>query len=64
MKSQFIGCTSISEAFHRLDLARGVCDVRRFAYIAKVTNASEMSSAHELFARNVHACSCFRRLTA
>ncbi|RCN50746.1 hypothetical protein ANCCAN_03132 [Ancylostoma caninum] len=33
---QFIGCTSISEAFHRLDLARGVCDVRRFAYIAKV----------------------------
>ncbi|EYC18077.1 hypothetical protein Y032_0028g1665 [Ancylostoma ceylanicum] len=33
---EFIGCTSISEAFHRLDLARGVCDVRRFAYIAKV----------------------------
>ncbi|VDO37497.1 unnamed protein product [Haemonchus placei] len=33
---EFIGCTSISEAFHRLDLARGVSDVRRFSYIAKV----------------------------
>ncbi|KAJ1361899.1 hypothetical protein KIN20_021277 [Parelaphostrongylus tenuis] len=33
---EFIGCTSISEAFHRLDLTRGVCDVRRFGYIAKV----------------------------
>ncbi|XGW20692.1 hypothetical protein V3C99_004017 [Haemonchus contortus] len=33
---EFIGCTSISEAFHRLDLARGVSDVRRFGYIAKV----------------------------
>ncbi|KAI6178314.1 F-box domain-containing protein [Aphelenchoides besseyi] len=33
---EFIGCTSMSEAFHRLDLARGVQDVRRFNYICKV----------------------------
>ncbi|KAK5965918.1 hypothetical protein GCK32_009514 [Trichostrongylus colubriformis] len=37
---EFIGCTSISEAFHRLDLARGVSDVRRFGYIAKVRTCS------------------------
>lgn len=33
---EFIGCTSMSEAFHRLDLARAVVDVRRFNYICKV----------------------------
>lgn len=33
---QFIGCTSMSEAFHRLDLARAVRDVRRFNYVCKV----------------------------
>uniref|UniRef100_A0A1I7XGU6 F-box domain-containing protein n=1 Tax=Heterorhabditis bacteriophora TaxID=37862 RepID=A0A1I7XGU6_HETBA len=33
---EFIGCTSMSEAFHRLDLARAVSDVRRFNYICKV----------------------------
>lgn len=33
---EFIGCTSMSEAFHRLDLARAVKDVRRFNYICKV----------------------------
>lgn len=34
---QFVGCTSMSEAFHRLDLARAVSDVRRFNYICKVS---------------------------
>lgn len=33
---EFIGCTSMSEAFHRLDLARAVNDVRRFNFICKV----------------------------
>jgi len=33
---EFIGCTSMSEALMRLDLARGVVDVRRFNYICKV----------------------------
>lgn len=33
---EFIGCTSMSEAFHRLDLARAVVDVRRFNYVCKV----------------------------
>ncbi|CAD5209351.1 unnamed protein product [Bursaphelenchus xylophilus] len=33
---EFIGCTSMSEAFHRLDLARAVLDVRRFNYVCKV----------------------------
>ena len=33
---EFIGCTSMSEAFHRLDLARAVVDIRRFNYICKV----------------------------
>jgi F-box protein 25/32 len=33
---EFIGCTSMSEAFHRLDLARAVRDVRRFNYVCKV----------------------------
>lgn len=33
---EFVGCTSMSEAFHRLDLARAVKDVRRFNYICKV----------------------------
>ncbi|CAI4225829.1 unnamed protein product [Auanema sp. JU1783] len=33
---EFVGCTSMSEAFHRLDLARAVTDVRRFNYICKV----------------------------
>ncbi|VDD97558.1 unnamed protein product [Enterobius vermicularis] len=33
---EFIGCTSMSEAFHRLDLARAVKDVRRINYICKV----------------------------
>ncbi|KAL3998338.1 hypothetical protein ACH3XW_14650 [Acanthocheilonema viteae] len=33
---EFVGCTSMSEAFHRLDLARAVSDVRRFNYICKV----------------------------
>uniref|UniRef100_A0A0N5ABH1 F-box domain-containing protein n=1 Tax=Syphacia muris TaxID=451379 RepID=A0A0N5ABH1_9BILA len=33
---EFIGCTSMSEAFHRLDLARAAKDVRRFNYICKV----------------------------
>lgn len=33
---EFIGCTSMSEAFHRLDLARAVADVRRFNYVCKV----------------------------
>ncbi|KAI1717909.1 F-box only protein 25 [Ditylenchus destructor] len=33
---EFIGCTSMSEAFHRLDVARAVVDVRRFNYICKV----------------------------
>lgn len=33
---EFIGCTSMSEAFHRLDIARAVSDVRRFNYICKV----------------------------
>uniref|UniRef100_A0A7E4UPF6 F-box domain-containing protein n=1 Tax=Panagrellus redivivus TaxID=6233 RepID=A0A7E4UPF6_PANRE len=33
---EFIGCTSMSEAFHRLDIARAVVDVRRFNYICKV----------------------------
>ncbi|KAH7693785.1 MFB-1 protein, partial [Aphelenchoides avenae] len=32
---EFIGCTSMSEAFHRLDLARAVRDVRRFNYVCK-----------------------------
>ena len=35
---EFIGCTSMSEAFHRLDLARAVNDVRRFNFICKVKN--------------------------
>ncbi|EJW75968.1 hypothetical protein WUBG_13120 [Wuchereria bancrofti] len=34
---EFVGCTSMSEAFHRLDLARAVSDVRRFNYICKVS---------------------------
>jgi F-box protein 25/32 len=33
---EFIGCTSMSEAFHRLDIARAVVDVRRFNYICRV----------------------------
>ncbi len=33
---QFVGCTSISEAFHKLDLARAVTDVQRFNYVCKV----------------------------
>ncbi|KAI6233072.1 F-box domain-containing protein [Aphelenchoides fujianensis] len=33
---EFIGCTSMSEAFHRLDLARAVHDLRRFNYVCKV----------------------------
>ncbi|KAL3102864.1 hypothetical protein niasHT_028888 [Heterodera trifolii] len=33
---EFIGCTSMSEAFHRLDLARAIKDIRRFNYICKV----------------------------
>lgn len=33
---EFIGCTSMSEAFHRLDIARSVANVRRFNYICKV----------------------------
>ncbi|KAI6182501.1 F-box domain-containing protein [Aphelenchoides bicaudatus] len=33
---EFIGCTSMSEAFHRLDLARAVVDVQRFNYVCKV----------------------------
>uniref|UniRef100_A0A914HAK8 F-box domain-containing protein n=1 Tax=Globodera rostochiensis TaxID=31243 RepID=A0A914HAK8_GLORO len=33
---EFIGCTSMSEAFQRLDLARAVKDIRRFNYICKV----------------------------
>lgn len=28
----------MSEAFHRLDLARAVVDIRRFNYICKVKN--------------------------
>lgn len=32
---QFIGCTSMSEAFHRLDIGRAVNDVRRFNYVCK-----------------------------
>lgn len=35
---EFIGCTSMSEAFHRLDLARAVVDVRRFNYVCKVVH--------------------------
>ncbi|CAD6184236.1 unnamed protein product [Caenorhabditis auriculariae] len=33
---EFVGCTSMSEAFHRLDLARAVSDVRRFNFVCKV----------------------------
>lgn len=33
---EFVGCTSMSEAFHRLDLSRAVKDIRRFNYICKV----------------------------
>uniref|UniRef100_A0A0N4ZIA8 F-box domain-containing protein n=1 Tax=Parastrongyloides trichosuri TaxID=131310 RepID=A0A0N4ZIA8_PARTI len=33
---EFVGCTSMSEAFYRLDLARAVVDVRRFNYVCKV----------------------------
>lgn len=33
---EFIGCTSVNEAFHRLDIARAVSDIRRFNYICKV----------------------------
>uniref|UniRef100_A0A1I8AHX3 F-box domain-containing protein n=1 Tax=Steinernema glaseri TaxID=37863 RepID=A0A1I8AHX3_9BILA len=33
---EFVGCTSMSEAFHRLDMARAVVDVRRFNYVCKV----------------------------
>ncbi|GMT28495.1 hypothetical protein PFISCL1PPCAC_19792 [Pristionchus fissidentatus] len=35
---EFIGCTSMSEAFHRLDLARAVSDIRRFSYVCKVVS--------------------------
>jgi len=34
---EFIGCTSMSEAFHRLDLARLCSSVRHFNYVCKVT---------------------------
>uniref|UniRef100_A0A914YG85 Uncharacterized protein n=1 Tax=Panagrolaimus superbus TaxID=310955 RepID=A0A914YG85_9BILA len=34
---EFIGCTSMSEAFHRLDIARAVVDVRRFNYICRAS---------------------------
>lgn len=33
---EFIGCTSMNEAFHRLDMARAVVDIRRFNYVCKV----------------------------
>ncbi|TKR95503.1 hypothetical protein L596_009667 [Steinernema carpocapsae] len=33
---EFVGCTSMSEAFHRLDMGRAVVDVRRFNYVCKV----------------------------
>uniref|UniRef100_A0AC35TZU5 F-box domain-containing protein n=1 Tax=Rhabditophanes sp. KR3021 TaxID=114890 RepID=A0AC35TZU5_9BILA len=33
---EFVGCTSMSEAFYRLDLARAVVDVRRFNFVCKV----------------------------
>jgi hypothetical protein len=32
---EFIGCTSMNEAFHRLDMARAVVDIRRYNYICK-----------------------------
>ncbi|CAJ0574401.1 unnamed protein product, partial [Mesorhabditis spiculigera] len=32
---EFVGVTSMSDAFHNLDMARGVYDLKRFAYITK-----------------------------
>ncbi|VDK42299.1 unnamed protein product [Anisakis simplex] len=43
---EFIGCTSMSEAFHRLNLARAVRDIRKFNYVSKVKSLSIYISFH------------------
>ncbi|KAF7639172.1 F-box domain-containing protein [Meloidogyne graminicola] len=47
---EFIGCTSMSEAFHRLDMARAVVDIRRFNYICKVVQILVNEKLHNLSA--------------
>ncbi|KHN79775.1 F-box only protein 25 [Toxocara canis] len=47
---EFIGCTSMSEAFHRLNLARAVRDIRKFNYISKVVQILVQEKLHNLSA--------------
>ncbi|MFH4982819.1 hypothetical protein AB6A40_009528 [Gnathostoma spinigerum] len=47
---EFVGCTSMSEAFHRLDLVRSVKNVRRFTYICKVVQILIEQKLHNLSA--------------
>lgn len=39
----------MSEAFHRLDLARAVSDIRRFSYVCKVIQIIQFNSLIFLF---------------
>ncbi|CDW56802.1 hypothetical protein TTRE_0000508401 [Trichuris trichiura] len=45
---EFVGCTSMSEAFLKLDLARAVTDVNRFNYICKVIQILVQEKLHNL----------------
>uniref|UniRef100_A0A9J2P7N7 F-box domain-containing protein n=2 Tax=Ascaris TaxID=6251 RepID=A0A9J2P7N7_ASCLU len=47
---EFVGCTSMSEAFHRLNLARAVRDIRKFNYISKVVQILVQEKLHNLSA--------------
>uniref|UniRef100_A0A5S6QAX6 F-box domain-containing protein n=1 Tax=Trichuris muris TaxID=70415 RepID=A0A5S6QAX6_TRIMR len=45
---EFVGCTSMSEAFLKLDLTRAVTDVNRFNYICKIIQILVQEKLHNL----------------